>query len=157
MGPDGPLGFVTNQMGWDPLAFSFEGLVLGSVIYSLPFVGAPLYNAFSSFDAKTLNAAATLGASPMDRFFSLVVPESLHAISLAFCLGFAHTMGEFGVVLMLGGNIPGQTRVLSVAIYDHVETLEYQAAHFYSVVMILLAVFMVYLVQKLHRLPGKLV
>jgi molybdate transport system permease protein len=111
------------------LVFSFSGLVLGSVIFSLPFVVFPLRNAFQAVPPGQLEVAATLGARPLDRFFSVALPASRGAFIVAAVLAFAHTIGEFGVVLMLGGNIPGQTQVLSIAIYNHVEQLEYAQAH----------------------------
>ena len=129
MGPNGPLGKLTQALGWGTLTFSFTGLVVGSVFYSLPFVVKPLENAFAAIGDRPLEVAATLRASPLDRFFSVVLPLCKPAYLTAAVLGFAHTVGEFGIVLMLGGNIPGKTRVLSVQIYDHVEALEYAQAH----------------------------
>ena len=114
------------------LAFSFPGLVIGSMIYSLPFVVQPLQNAFISVGRRPLEVAATLGASPLDRFFTVAVPLARPGFLTATVLGFAHTVGEFGVVLMIGGNIPGETQVLSIAIYDHVESMEYAQAHWIS-------------------------
>lgn len=127
--PDGPIGATTAALGLPSMAFSFWGLVLGSAIYSLPFVVQPLQNSFSSLGKAPLEVAATLGAGPLDRFLSVVLPLSKMGYLTAAVLGFAHTLGEFGVVLMIGGNIPGQTQVLSIAIYDHVEALEYSQAH----------------------------
>ncbi|MFM2035865.1 MAG: molybdate transporter permease subunit [Pseudomonadota bacterium] len=132
MGPQGPLGQITQAMGIGLLPFSFAGLVLGSIIYSLPFVVQPLHNAFEALGERPLEVAATLGASPWDTFFSVVLPMARPAYLTAAVMGFAHTVGEFGVVLMLGGNIAGQTRVVSVQIYDHVEALEYTQAHLLS-------------------------
>jgi molybdate transport system permease protein len=132
LAPDGPLGRISVWLGGGGLAFTFPGLVIGSVIYSLPFVVQPLYNAFQAVDRRTLEAAATLRAGPLDRFLTIVLPRARAGIVTAIGLGFAHTMGEFGVVLMIGGNIPGQTRVLSVAIYDHVEALQYGRANLLS-------------------------
>ena len=129
LGPAGPAGKLALALGGRPLAFTFTGLVIGSVIYSLPFVVQPLQNAFTALGRGPLEAAATLGASPMDRFFSVAVPLARPGLLTAAVLGFAHTVGEFGVVLMIGGNIPGRTQVLSIAIYDHVEALEYGQAH----------------------------
>lgn len=129
LGPHGPIGRAWGAAGGEPLVFSFRGLVIGSVLYSLPFVVQPLQNAFAAIGPRPLEAAATLGAGPVDRFLSVVVPMSRHGFLTAATLGFAHTVGEFGVVLMIGGNIPGRTRVVSIAIYDHVETLEYARAH----------------------------
>jgi len=119
--PDGPVGKAVAALGLPSLAFSFTGLVLGSVIYSMPFVVQPLQNSFVSLGKRPLEVAATLGASAIDRFISVVLPLSKMGYLTAAVLGFAHTLGEFGVVLMIGGNIPGQTQVLSIAIYDHVE------------------------------------
>ncbi len=129
MGPKGPVGQLTQSLGLGLLPFSFAGLVVGSVFYSLPFVVQPLGNAFEALGRAPLEAAATLRASPLDTFFSVVLPLCKPAYLNAAVMGFAHTVGEFGIVLMLGGNIPGQTRVLSVQIYDLVETLEYTQAH----------------------------
>jgi len=127
--PDGPIGATTAALGLPSLAFSFWGLVLGSVIYSMPFVVQPLQNSFAALGSRPLEAAATLGAGPLDRFISVALPLSRRGYLTAAVLGFAHTLGEFGVVLMIGGNIPGATQVLSIAIYDHVEALEYSQAH----------------------------
>ena len=129
MGPNGPLGQLTQALGWGILTFSFTGLVVGSVFYSLPFVVKPLEDAFTALGDRPLEVAATLRASPMDTFFTVVLPLCKPAYLTAAVMGFAHTVGEFGIVLMLGGNIPGKTRVLSVQIYDHVEALEYAQAH----------------------------
>ena len=129
MGPKGPVGQLTQSLGWGLLPFTFAGLVVGSIFYSLPFVVKPLENAFEALGRAPLEAAATLRASPLDTFVSVVLPLSKPAYITAAVMGFAHTVGEFGIVLMLGGNIPGQTRTLSVQIYDHVEALEYAQAH----------------------------
>jgi len=129
MGPHGPVGQLTEVLGLGRLAFTFSGLVVGSVLYSMPFVVQPLQQAFEAIPERLLEAAATLRASPRDRFFSVALPLARPGLVTASVLGFAHTVGEFGVVLMIGGNIPGQTRVLSVAIYDHVEAGEFAEAH----------------------------
>jgi molybdate transport system permease protein len=129
MGPAGPVGALTQSVGLGLLPFSFSGLVVGSLIYSLPFVVQPLQNAFEAVGERPMEAAATLRAGPWDRFFTVAVPLARSGFVTATVLGFAHTVGEFGVVLMIGGNIPGQTKVLSVALYDHVEALEYAQAH----------------------------
>jgi molybdate transport system permease protein len=129
MGPQGPIGQLTQSLGLGLLPFSFTGLVIGSVLYSTPFVVQPLQNAFEAIGDRPLEVAATLRASPLDSFFSVVFPLARPAYLTAAVMGFAHTVGEFGIVLMLGGNIPGKTRVLSVQIYDHVEALEYAQAH----------------------------
>ncbi|HET8802488.1 MAG TPA: molybdate ABC transporter permease subunit [Marinobacter sp.] len=136
MGPDGVVGRLTEQLGLGLLPFTFEGLVVASVIYSLPFTVQPLQNAFQTINQQLLEVAATLRASPMDRFFSLVIPLARPGFLTAGVLTFAHTIGEFGVVLMIGGNIPGETKVLSVAIYDHVESLEYTQAHWLAAGMV---------------------
>ncbi len=129
LGPDGPGGWVAGLLGERSLAFSFEGLVIGSVIYSMPFVVQPIRNAFEAIGDDRLEVAATLRASPWDAFWSVAVPLARPGFLTGAVLGFAHTVGEFGVVLMIGGNIPGETRVLSVAIYDYVETLQWTQAH----------------------------
>ena len=129
LGPNGPLGAATQRLGLGLLPFTFTGLVLGSLLYSLPFVVQPLQNAFQAIGERPLEVAATLRAGPWDRFVSVALPLARPGFLSAVILGFAHTVGEFGVVLMIGGNIPGATRVLSVALYDHVEALEYSQAH----------------------------
>ncbi|RZJ06870.1 MAG: molybdate ABC transporter permease subunit [Haliea sp.] len=129
MGPQGPVGALTQSLGWGLLPFSFAGLVVGSVFYSLPFVVQPLQNAFEAIGERPLEVAATLRASPLDTFVTVVLPLARPAYLTAAVMGFAHTVGEFGIVLMMGGNIPGKTRVMSVQIYDHVEALEYTQAH----------------------------
>lgn len=129
LGPNGPMGRIMQSLGWGLLPFTFSGLVVGSVLYSLPFVVQPLQNAFEAIGDRPLEVAATLRASPLDTFISVVLPLARPAYLTAAVMGFAHTVGEFGIVLMLGGNIPGKTRVVSVQIYDHVEALEYAQAH----------------------------
>lgn len=129
MGPRGPIGQLTTQLGLGTLPFTFGGLVVASVLYSLPFVVQPLQTAFAAIGDRPLEAAATLRAGPLDTFFSVVVPLARPGFLTATILGFAHTVGEFGVVLMVGGNIPDKTRVVSVQIYNHVEALEYGQAH----------------------------
>jgi molybdate transport system permease protein len=129
LGPEGPVGRLTQSLGLGTLPFTFEGLVVASMLYSLPFVVQPLQNAFEALGTRPIEVAATLRASPWDRFVSVVIPLARPGFLTAAVLAFAHTVGEFGVVLMIGGNIPGETKVLSVAIYDHVETLEYDQAH----------------------------
>lgn len=150
LGPQGWLGSVVNMLGGDPLAFSFRGLLLGSVVYSLPFVVQPLQDTFRSIGRRPLEVAATLRASPRDTFFNVVIPMARSGYVTAAMLGFAHTLGEFGVVLMLGGNIPGETRVLSIAIYDHVESLEYAQAHVMAGMMLLLSFCMLLTVYGLR-------
>ena len=129
MGPNGPLGQLSQSLGWGLLSFSFGGLLIGSIIYSLPFVVQPLVNAFEGIGPRPLEAAATLRAGPLDAFWHVALPLARPGYITGAVMGFAHTLGEFGVVLMIGGNIPGQTRVISVQIYDHVEALEYTQAH----------------------------
>ena len=132
LGPNGPLGQLTQLVGLGTLPFTFAGLVVGSVFYSLPFVVQPIQNAFEAIGERPLEVAATLRASPLDTFLSVVLPLARPGYLTATVMGFAHTVGEFGVVLMIGGNIPNQTRVVSVQIYDHVEALEYAQAHWLS-------------------------
>lgn len=129
LGAQGPVGHLTTWLGWGILPFTFPGLVLASVLYSLPFMVQPLQAGFESLDKGILDAAATLGASPLDRFVTIVLPLALPGILVGGIMAFTHTVGEFGVVLMLGGNIPGVSRVISVQIYDHVESFEYARAH----------------------------
>ena len=135
LGPRGPLAPLLEALDLR-LVFSFTGLVVGSVLFSAPFVVNPLKNAFEAIPAGQLEIAATLGAAPFDRFRSVVLPLAVSGLVTAAVMGFAHTLGEFGVVLMIGGNIPGETEVLSIAIYDRVEQLDYRAAHLYSVGLI---------------------
>jgi molybdate transport system permease protein len=153
LGPNGPGGHLTESLGLGLLPFTFSGLVFASVLYSLPFVVQPLQNAFEALGSRPLEVAATLRASAIDRFFHVAVPLARPGFLTAMVLGFAHTVGEFGVVLMIGGNIPGETRVLSVAIYDHVETLQYDQAHILSAGMVGFA-FVVLLL--LYLLNGRL-
>lgn len=136
MGPNGLVGQFTQWLGLGLLPFSFSGLVVASVFYSMPFVVQPLQNAFEALGERPLEAAATLRASPWDAFFSVAVPLARPGFLTAAILGFAHTVGEFGVVLMIGGNIADKTRVVSVQIYDHVEALEYAEAHWLAASMV---------------------
>jgi molybdate transport system permease protein len=129
MGPQGPVGHLTQSLGLGLLPFTFPGLVVASVFYSLPFVVQPVQNAFEAIGERPLEAAATLRAGPWDRFFTVALPLARPGFITGTILGFAHTIGEFGVVLMIGGNIPNQTRVVSMQIYNHVEALEYAQAH----------------------------
>ncbi|NNM82160.1 MAG: molybdate ABC transporter permease subunit [Burkholderiales bacterium] len=129
MGPNGPVGHFTEAMGWGLLPFTFPGLVLASTLYSLPFVVQPIQNSFEAIGRRPMEVAATLGASPFDSFLKIALPLAKPGLVTAAILGFAHTVGEFGVVLMIGGNIPDRTRVISVQIYNHVEALEYAQAH----------------------------
>ena len=151
MGPQGPLGQLTGALGLGTLAFSFEGLLLASVLYSLPFVVHPLQAGFAGIDTDVLDAAATLRASPLDRFISVVLPLSRPALVTATLLGFAHTVGEFGVVLMVGGNIEGQTRVLSVLLYDQVEAMAYGDAHRLAAGLLGFSFLALLLMQRLGR------
>jgi molybdate transport system permease protein len=151
LGPRGALGSAWQALGLAPLVFSFSGLVIGSVLYSLPFVVQPLQGAFEAIGRQPLEAAATLRAGPLDRFLTVAVPLARRGFVTAATLGFAHTLGEFGVVLMIGGNIPGRTRVLSIAIYDHVERLEYAEAHRLSLGMLLFAFAALWAVYGLNR------
>ncbi|MBD8614138.1 molybdate ABC transporter permease subunit [Pseudomonas rhizosphaerae] len=136
LGPHGFIGQATQALGLGSVVFSFSGLVIGSVIYSMPFVVQPLQNAFNAIGERPLEVAATLRASPWDCFFSVVLPQAKPGFVTASILGFAHTVGEFGVVLMIGGNIPDKTRVVSVQIFDHVEAMEYAQAHWLAGAMV---------------------
>lgn len=154
MGPDGPLGQITSMFGLGTLAFTFWGLVLASMVYSLPFVVLPIVNAFEAIGERPLEVAATLRAGPFDRFFSVALPMIKPGLITAAILGFTHTVGEFGVVLMIGGNIPQQTQVVSVQIYDHVEALEYSQAHGLAATMLIfsfLVLLALYMFQHKHN------
>ena len=151
LGSNGPVGKLLESLGGSSIAFTFSGLVVGSVIYSIPFVVQPLQNSFSGIGSRPLEVAATLGASPLDRFFTVAVPLARSGFMTAAVLGFAHTVGEFGVVLMIGGNIPGETGVLSIAIYDHVEAMEYSQAHWLSGGLIILSFIMLLFVYLFNR------
>jgi len=139
LGPHGPGGWIAGLFGGRSLAFTFEGLVIGSVLYSMPFVVQPIRNAFAAIGDRPLEVAATLRATPWDTFWSVAVPLARPGFVTGAVLGFAHTVGEFGVVLMIGGNIPGETKVLSVAIYDYVETLQWTQAHILAAGMLVFA------------------
>ena len=156
LGPNGPVGRFTEWAGIGLLPFSFGGLVVGSVLYSMPFVVQPIQNAFEAIGDGPLEAAATLRAAPLDAFFSVAVPLARPGFLTATVLGFAHTVGEFGVVLMIGGNIPDQTRVVSVLIYDHVEAMDYAQAHWLAggmVVFAFLVLLALYLLNARGRRP----
>lgn len=129
MGPEGPLGQLTQALGWGVLSFTFSGLVIGAIIFSLPFAVQPIQHAFEAMGTRPMEVAATLGAKPLDAFVHVALPLAKPGLLTAAILSFAHTVGEFGVVLMIGGNIPGQTRVISTQIYGHVEAMEYAQAH----------------------------
>ena len=153
-GPQGPVGQLTQALGLGRLPFTFAGLVVASVLYSMPFVVQPLQQAFEAIPRRTLEAAATLRAGPWDRFFSVALPLARPGFVTAGVLGFAHTVGEFGVVLMMGGNIPGQTRVVSVAIYDHVEALAYPDAHRLAGVLVVFALVVLVTLYAVNRRVG---
>lgn len=151
LAPTGPLGKLSNALGGPSLVFSFTGLVIGSLIYSLPFVAQPLQNAFAALKPDQLEAAATLGASPLDRFYSVALPQSKRGILTAAVLGFAHTLGEFGVVLMIGGSIPGETRTMSIAIYESVEMLDYGQAHILAGTVLALSFILLVFIYTINR------
>jgi molybdate transport system permease protein len=153
MGPFGPVGQFTQWLGIGRLPFTFGGLVVASVLYSMPFVVQPLQQAFEAIPERLLEAASTLRASPWDRFVSIALPLARPGFVTAGVLGFAHTVGEFGVVLMIGGNIPGQTRVLSVAIYDHVEAGEFSEAHRLAAGMVVFALVVLVTLYVVNRPP----
>jgi len=156
LGPEGAIGKLVQGLGGPSLAFSFTGLVIGSVIYSLPFVVQPLKDAFSTINPSIHEAASTMGASAWDRFFSVTVPLARHGFLTAITLGFAHTLGEFGVVLMIGGNIPGKTQVLSIAIYDHVEAMDYAQAHLLAGGLLALSFILLLVVFTTSRKPPRI-
>lgn len=155
LGPNGPGGWLAPLWGARSMAFTFEGLVIGSVLYSMPFVVQPIRNAFEAFGDRPLEAAATLRASPLDTFFTVAVPLARRGFLTGAVLGFAHTMGEFGVVLMIGGNIPGQTKVLSVAIYDYVETLQWEEAHLLAGGMLVFSFTVILTMMMLEKRIGR--
>jgi len=154
MGPQGPVGQLTQTLGIGLLPFTFGGLVIASVLYSLPFVVQPIQNAFEAMGERPLEVAASLRASPLDAFFSVALPLSRSGFLTATILGFAHTVGEFGVVLMIGGNIPGQTREASVQIYDYVEAMEYGQAHWLAAVMVAFSFLVLLLLYTRRRKQG---
>lgn len=156
LGPQGPVGRLTIGLGLGTLPFTFGGLVVGSTLCSLPFVVQPLQNAFEAVGSRPLEVAATLGAGPWDRFFTIAVPLSASGYFSAAVLGFAHTVGEFGVVLMIGGNIPGRTQVLSVALYDHVESLEYADAHRLAGGLVLFSLLVLFVMHGFRAKPRTL-
>jgi molybdate transport system permease protein len=151
LGPEGPVGAAWEGLGGDRLVFSFSGLLIGSMLYSAPFVVQPLVNGFRAIDVGLLESATLLGASKWDRFWSVTWPLSRPALLTAGALGFAHTLGEFGLVLMIGGNIPGKTRLISMAIYDHVEALEYGQANTLALGMLTLCLLVLIAVYALNR------
>ena len=154
LGPNGPGGAIASLWGARTLAFSFEGLVFGSIIYSLPFMVQPLRNAFEAFGDEPIEAAHTLGASRRQTFFRVAVPLARSGYLAGAVLTFAHTVGEFGVVLMIGGNIPGKTKVLSIAIYDYVERLEWGSAHILAAGMVVFAFVVVTAVMMIEKRVG---
>lgn len=151
LAPGSLIGGLWNEMVGTPLTFSFAGLVVGSVIYSLPFAVQPFQAALRGVDPALLDAAAALGARPMQRFFRILLPQARRGIAAGATLTFAHTVGEFGVVLMLGGNIPGQTRVASIALYDEVQRLNYAAAHGYALTLVVVSFLALFLMNLLQR------
>ncbi|HEY9568587.1 MAG TPA: molybdate ABC transporter permease subunit [Thalassobaculum sp.] len=155
LGPHGPGGWVASLYGARSLAFTFEGLVIGSVLYSMPFVVQPIRNAFEAFGERPLEVAATLRASPWDAFWTVAVPLARPGFMTGAVLGFAHTVGEFGVILMIGGNIPGETKVLSVAIYDYVETLQWTQAHILAGGMVTFAFAVILTMMLLEKRIGR--
>ncbi len=155
LGPNGPGGWIAGLAGGRSLAFTFEGLVIGSVIYSMPFVVQPLRNAFEAMGERPLEVAATLRATPWDAFWSVAVPLARPGFISAAVLGFAHTVGEFGVVLMIGGNIPGETKVISIAIYDYVETLQWDKAHVLTAGMLIFSFVVILSTMVLNRQIGR--
>lgn len=151
LGPQGAVGGFLERIGVGHLAFSFAGLVIGSMIYSLPFVVQPLQNAFQATGHRVLEAAATLRAGPLDRFLSVSLPLARRGFLTAAVLSFAHTLGEFGVIIMLGGNIPGSTQVASIAIYNHVESMDFAAAHSLALVLVVLSFSLLLSVYAINR------
>ena len=151
MGPNGSIGQFTQALGLGTLPFTFWGLVVASMVYSMPFVVQPIQNAIEAIGNRPIEAAATLGAGPFDRFFTVVLPLARPGFMTATILGFAHTVGEFGIVLMIGGSIPGETRVVSVQIYDHVEALEYAQAHALSGVMVVFSFVVLLILYTFQR------
>lgn len=156
LGPHGPIGRFTMFLGLGPLPFTFSGLLVASTLYSLPFVVQPLQNAFEAIGPRPLEVAATLSAGPWDRFITIALPLAAPGYFSAAVLGFAHTVGEFGVVLMIGGNIPGKTRVVSVALYEHVESLEYPEAHGLAAALLLFSLAVLLLLHAIRVQPRSL-
>jgi len=153
IGPHGPLGQLTQALGWGVLSFTFTGLLIGSVIFSLPFAVQPMQNAFEAMGQRPMEVAYTLRASPIDAFFTVALPLARPGLITAAILSFSHTVGEFGVVLMIGGNIPGKTRVVSTQIYGHVEAMEYAQAHWLAGGMLVFS-FTVLLALSMMRKRG---
>lgn len=155
MGPDGPLGRLTLALGWGTLSFTFTGLLIGSIIFSLPFAVQPIQHAFEAVGSRPMEVAATLRARPLDAFFSVALPLARPGLIAAAILSFAHTVGEFGVVLMIGGNIPGKTRVVSTQIYGHVEAMEYAQAHWLAGGMVVLSFAVLLALSLMKRRLGR--
>ncbi len=155
LGPHGPLGQLTQALGWGVLSFTFTGLLIGSIVFSLPFAVQPLQHAFESLGTRPLEVAATLRASPLDAFFTVALPQARGGLLTAAILSFAHTVGEFGVVLMIGGNIPGVTRVVATQIYGHVEAMEYTQAHGLAGGMLVFSFVVLLLLALLRRGPSR--
>ena len=155
LGPQGSIGILVSYLGGPSLIFSFTGLVLGSIVYSMPFVIQPLQHAFSVIDKRADETAATIGFSRLRRFFYLFLPLSKTGYLSAFVLGFAHTLGEFGIVLMIGGNIPGETQVASISIYNYVEMLEYEKAHTLSLLLLLISFTLLAIIYSLRIRFGR--
>ncbi|HDY97345.1 MAG TPA: molybdate ABC transporter permease subunit [Pseudomonas sabulinigri] len=155
MGPQGPVGALTQSLGLGTLSFTFTGLVIGSLFYSLPFVVQPIQNAFEAIGTRPLEVAATLRAGRFDRFFHVALPLARPGLVTASVLGFAHTIGEFGVVLMIGGNIPDQTRVVSVQIFNHVEAMEYAQAHWLAAGMLVFSFAILLTLQRRGRVGAR--
>ncbi len=155
LGPQGWLGMLTDWLGIGLLSFTFTGLVIGSVIFSLPFAVQPIQHAFEAIGKRPLEVAATLRASPMDAFLTVALPQAKPGILTAAVLTFAHTVGEFGVVLMIGGNIPGQTRVVSTQIYGYVEAMEYTAAHWLAAGMVVFSFVVLLMLSRLRQSAGR--
>ena len=155
MGPDGPLGRLTLALGWGTLSFTFTGLLIGSIVFSLPFAVQPIQHAFEAIGPRPMEVAATLRAQPLDAFFNVALPLARPGLVTAAILSFAHTVGEFGVVLMIGGNIPGKTRVVSTQIYGHVEAMEYLQAHWLAGGMVLLSFAVLLALSLMKRRYGR--
>ena len=156
LGPQGPLGRLTQALGWGVWSFTFTGLLIGSIVYSLPFAVQPIQHAFESLGRRPLEVAATLRARPLDAFFSVALPQARSGLVTAAVLSFAHTVGEFGVVLMIGGNIPGATRVVSTLIYGHVEAGDYAPAHALAAVMLVFSFAVLLALSLMRRRPGRM-
>jgi len=151
LGPRGPVGSTLESLGFNHLAFSFEGILLASVLYSMPFAVQPLLEAFNNLGRRPVEVASSLGAGVVDRFFTVILPLCRGGFIVAATLSFAHTVGEFGVILMLGGSIPGETRVLSVLIYDHTEAMNYAAAHRLSLLLLVFSFLVLFVVYSMNR------